>query len=330
MQRTYRFARTRRTKNGARHTHRLAPVSAVLKTGITSWSEKSLLASGWYPRGARDAASRLRWYATQFPIVENDSTHYALPDPGHAHVWVERTPNRFTMNVKAFASLTEHYTDAARLPPDLRERLPVHLRDAPRVYPRDLGCELLGEVASRFRDAVEPLRQAGRLGVILFQYPVWFTCSPENRAKLGRTRELVPGCRVAVEFRNATWMNERHASETLALLRAHDIVYTCVDEPQGSAASIPPVAEATSDVAVVRFHGRRRATWTTAVATTRERFAYLYGDDELREWVPKIRRLADRAAEVHVLMNNCYRDYAVRNARRMQELLQPLGHELTR
>jgi uncharacterized protein YecE (DUF72 family) len=301
---------------------------AVVKTGITSWTEKSLVESGWYPRGVRDAASRLRWYATQFPIVENDSTHYALPDPSHAQLWVERTPDGFTMDVKAFGSLTEHYTDAVRLPKDLRERLPAHLRDEPHVYPRDLGPALLGEIAARFRAVVEPLRARGRLGVVLFQYPVWFTCSPDNRAKLVRTRELLPGCRIAIELRNATWMNERHAAETLALLRTHDLVYTCVDEPQGSPASIPPVAEATSDLSVVRFHGRLRATWLTAVEAARERFAYLYGDDELREWVPRIRRLAERTREVHVLMNNCYGDYAVRNARRMRELLQPLGAEL--
>jgi uncharacterized protein YecE (DUF72 family) len=308
--------------------HRRVCVTAIVKTGITSWSEPSLVASGWYPRGARDAASRLRWYATQFPIVENDSTYYALPDPSHARLWVERTPDGFTMNVKAFASLTEHYTDAARLPPDLRERLPIHLRSAPRVYPRDLGRELLFEIAARFRDVVEPLRAAGRLGVVLFQYPVWFTCSPDNRAKLVRARGIVPGCRVAVELRNATWMDERHAAGTLALLGANDLVYTCVDEPQGTPASIPPVAEATSDVAVVRFHGRARATWLKYVTAARERFAYLYGDDELREWVPKIQRLAERTRQVHVLMNNCFGDYAVRNARRMRELLRPLGDEL--
>jgi uncharacterized protein YecE (DUF72 family) len=298
---------------------------AIIKTGITSWTEPSLVSSGWYPRGAHDAASRLRWYATQFPIVENDSTHYALPEPGRARLWIARTPAGFTMNVKAFAALTEHYTDAVRLPPDLRERLPVHLRTAPRVYPRDLGGELLDEIAARFRDVVEPLRAAGRLGVVLFQYPVWFTCSPENREKVVRTRDLVPGCRVAVELRNRTWMDERQAERTLALFREHGLVYTCVDEPQGTPASIPPVAEATSDLAVVRFHGRARATWTKAVATARERFTYLYRDDELRGWVPNIRRLAEGTREVHVLMNNCFGDYAVRNAYRMAEFLRPPG-----
>jgi uncharacterized protein YecE (DUF72 family) len=302
-------------------------VTALIKTGITSWTEKSLVDSGWYPRQARDPASRLRWYTTQFPLVENDSTYYALPEPSHAQLWVDRTPDGFTMNVKAFASLTEHYTDAARLPKDLRERLPAALRDDPRVYPHDFGDALLSEIAVRFREGIEPLQRSHRLGVVLFQYPVWFTCSPENRAKLERIREIVAGCRVAVEFRNATWMNERHAAETLASLRAHDLVYTCVDEPQGFPASVPPVAEATSDVAVVRFHGRARGTWMKAVAAARERFAYLYRDDELREWVPKIWRLAERTREVHVLMNNCFGDYAVRNARTMRGLLAPLGVE---
>jgi uncharacterized protein YecE (DUF72 family) len=305
-------------------------VTANIKTGITSWTEKSLVASGWYPRRAHDADSRLRFYATEFPIVENDSTYYALHDPSHARLWVDRTPEGFTMNVKAFASLTEHYTDPARLPKELRERLAAELRQRPRLYPHDLGAELVAEIAERFRDSIEPLRASGRLGVVLFQYPVWFTCSPENRAKLERLREIVPGCLPAVEFRNATWMNEWHAAETLALLRANDLVYTCVDEPQGFPASVPPVAEATSDVALVRFHGRARGTWMKAVAAARERFAYLYRDDELREWVPKVRRLSTEAREVHVLMNNCFGDYAVRNARTMRGLLlAPAGAELS-
>jgi len=300
-------------------------VTGIVKTGITSWTEKSLIDAGWYPHGARNPAWRLRWYATQFPIVENDSTYYALPDPGHARLWVDRTPRGFTMNVKAFASLTEHYTNPVRLPKDLREHLPARLRGRARIYPHDLGADLMAEIAMRFRESVEPLRASGRLGVVLFQYPVWFPRSPTNRAKLVRARQLVPDCRVAVEFRNATWMDERHAADTLALLRANDLVYTCVDEPQGFPASVPPVADATSDVAVVRFHGRARGTWMKAVAAARERFAYLYREDELREWVPKIRRLADRASEVHVLMNNCFGDYAVRNARTMSALLASAG-----
>jgi uncharacterized protein YecE (DUF72 family) len=296
-------------------------MAGTVTVGITAWTDKSLVASGWYPKGAHTAEARLRYYASQFPITENDSTYYALPLPEHAEQWVARTPDDFTMNVKAFAPLTAHYTDPKRLPADLRSALPEELRDKPHVYPKDLGDELMDEIAARFRTAIEPLRASGKLGVVLFQYPMWIAFSAENRRRLSRAKALVPGCKVAVEFRNATWMTERNRERTLAFLRDEGLAYTCVDEPQGLPSSIPPVAAATSDVAVVRFHGRRAATWRAKGQTATERFRYCYSVDELREWVPRIRQLADQAANVHVLMNNCYSNYPVTNANQLRELL---------
>ena len=229
-----------------------------MKVGITAWSDKSLLTSGFYPRGTKSAEARLRFYATQFPVVDNDSAHYALPTREQTQRWVERTPPGFTMNVKAFASLTEHYIDPKRLPEDIRQALPEATRNKARAYPRDLGPEILAEIAVRFREALEPLRASGRLGVVLFQYPVWFTRTPGNADQVAWSRELVPGCRAAIEFRK-TWLSERNREATLSLLREHGLVMTCVDEPQGFASSVPPVAEATSDLALVRFHGRSAA-----------------------------------------------------------------------
>lgn len=293
-----------------------------IKVGVTSWTEKSLLESGWYPKDAHTAEDRLRWYATQFSIVENDSTYYAVPTARNAQLWAERTPEGFTMNLKAFASLTGHYTDPRRLPADLRAALPSALHEEAHVYPKDLGDEMVRELAKRFREAIEPLRAAGRLGVVLFQYPVWFPCSRENQRKVVETRELLPDVRIAIELRNETWMNERHRERTLALLRDTDLVYTCVDEPQGFPSSVPPIAAVTSDIALVRFHGRSAARWSKATSSAAERFRYRYSERELREWTPKIRSLADRSEAVHVLMNNCYSNYAVTNARQMIALLR--------
>jgi uncharacterized protein YecE (DUF72 family) len=281
-----------------------------------------LIDAGWYPRDATTAEKRLRYYATQFSVVENDSTYYALPGPRQGQTWVDRTPADFTMNVKAFALLTGHYTDPKRLPRDLREALPAELREKRHLYPKDVGDDMLHEIAARFREGLEPLRAAGRLGVVLFQYPVWWPCSKENQERVSRVGELVPGCSVAVELRNSTWMNERHAERTLAQLREAGLAYTCVDEPQGFPSSVPPIAAATSDTALVRFHGRDATRWTGASTSARDRFTYLYKEHELREWVPKLQRLADEAATVHVIMNNCFSNYAVVNARQMSELLR--------
>lgn len=298
-------------------------MQAEVKVGITAWSDPSLLASGWYPKEARTPEARLRFYASRFPIVENDGAHYAVPTREQAEAWVERTPPGFTMDVKAFATMSGHYTSARQLPVDVRAELPRAKRDARRLYPKDLPDALRAAVVARFRQAIEPLRASGRLGVVLVQYPPWFPCSPVCRAEVAALRGLLPDVRVAVEFRNRTWMSEKNRARTLATLRDHDLAYTCVDEPQGFFSSVPPVAEATSDVALVRFHGRNAGTWDgKATKTAAERFRHLYTTRELAEWVPRIDALAERAREVHVLMNNCFGDFAVRNAFDMTALLE--------
>jgi uncharacterized protein YecE (DUF72 family) len=131
---------------------------------------------------------------------------------------------------------------------------------------------------------------------------------------------------MAVEFRNGTWMREPADQErTLRFLSDQSIPYVCVDEPQGFKSSVPPVTAATAPVALLRMHGHNAATWEGRSATAAERFDYLYAEEELRDWVPAIRRLADEAREVHVLMNNCHRDYSVRNARQIGEMLGVVG-----
>jgi uncharacterized protein YecE (DUF72 family) len=127
---------------------------------------------------------------------------------------------------------------------------------------------------------------------------------------------------MAVEFRNRAWMKEeKDQQRSLAFLRDNGITYVCVDEPQGFKTSVPPVVAATTALGVLRMHGHNGEMWTKRVSTAAERFDYLYGEDELREWVPRIRDLARETSEVHVLMNNCHRDYSVRNAREIGELL---------
>ncbi len=303
------------------------PAIEHIKVGVSTWADRSLLDSGFYPKGARSPEARLRYYATRFPLVENDAPYYALPPRHHAELWAERTPPGFTMNVKAFAPLTDHYTDPRRLPADLRDALPADLRDEPRVYPRDLGDVVMREISARFEDALRPLHEAGRLGLVLFQFPVWFPIGRETKRRLSELRSLLPDYRIAVELRNATWMTDRNRDETLGVLRDAGLVYTCVDEPQGFPSSVPPLAEVTSDLALVRMHGRNAARWARSLGSARERFEYLYPDAELREWVPRVQALADRASEVHVVMNNCYSDYAVTNAARMMELLGEAARE---
>jgi uncharacterized protein YecE (DUF72 family) len=92
---------------------------------------------------------------------------------------------------------------------------------------------------------------------------------------------------------------------------------------------MPRLAEATSpELAVVRFHGRDPEAWKHKGPTAGPRFRYLYDERELREWVPRIEHLADEAREVHVVMNNCYQDYAVQGARAIASLLSSENPEM--
>jgi uncharacterized protein YecE (DUF72 family) len=176
-------------------------------------------------------------------------------------------------------------------------------------------------VWTRFERALLPLDSVGKLGVIVFQLPPWFVPKPGATDYLVEVRERLAQYRVAVEFRHGLWLTERHAERTLRVLTEHRLAFVCVDEPQGFPNSVPPVAATTSDVALVRFHGRNRETWAKPGISVAERFDYLYREEELREWLPRIERLAEQAQEVHLLMNNCREDKAVRGARQLQMLL---------
>ena len=281
--------------------------------GTASWTDKSLLGSGWYPKGADSAEERLKFYATQFPLVEVDSTYYFPPSEKNSDLWVERTPPDFVFNIKAFSLLTQHPTKAEALYKDMDKP------DKKNVYLGDLEPKAVDEVWDRFLSALEPLREAGKLGALLFQFPHWFPIGRKNKDYVLECAKRAAPDRICVEFRNKTWMSDDNRDETLDFLEGHGLPYVCVDMPQGFKSSIPPVVAATADLAVIRFHGHNDAEWESG--SVQKRFKYLYSEEELKEWAPKVADLAAEAKQTHVLMNNCYRDYAQRNARELADLL---------
>jgi uncharacterized protein YecE (DUF72 family) len=299
------------------------PGGGLVRVGTASWTDPTMTAAGvFYPSGADTAEERLGYYAGRFTVVEVDATYYALPSRRTAELWVDRTPPDFTFDVKAHALLTGQPTETRRLPKALREALPTDAAAKPRLYARDLPTELRDAVWDAFRDGVEPLAAAGQLGAVFLQYPRWFFTSSENRDAIVEAAERLAPLRVAVEFRNATWFNEKNLERTLRFLADRAIPLVMVDEPQGLKSSVPPIVATTSpELAVVRFHGRRAETWEARGIPVVERFRYLYDRDELAEWVPRIRRAAAEVRETHVLMNNCYANYGSTNARELAALL---------
>ena len=292
--------------------------------GISSWTERTLIKEGnFYPSGAKTAEARLQFYASQFPIVEVDSTYYFPPSERNAILWLERTPKDFTFNIKAYSLLTNHPTKRESLYADLREELPKELEKKRNLYREQLPEDAVEQVWQRFHDALMPLHSAGKLGAVLFQFPQWFVIARKNKEYVLECRDRLKDFRIAVEFRHKSWLEERNREETIGFLEENGLPFVCVDMPQGFDSSLPPIAVATSkDLAMVRFHGRDPKAWTTKSETAAERFRYEYKEKELREWVPKIKDLSQQARETHVLMNNCYRDYAVNNARELRSLLE--------
>jgi len=296
---------------------------ARVLVGTCSWTDATLVKeTEWYPRRSMTAAQRLAHYAATFPVVEVDSTYYFPPTPELAAAWVDRTPAGFTMNVKAWSLLTGHPTFPDSLWPDLQPEVPAEHRGKRRLYAKHLPPVVMEEAWHRFRHSLGPLQAAGKLGAVLFQYPRWFGPKEAHRAEIASAVRHLEGMRVCVEFRHARWLEGGGCESTLSLLEDLGASFVCVDEPAGFPSSMPPVVAATAPLAVVRLHGRNEATWEGPVPSAAERFRYLYSADELAEWVPRIRDLAGSADEVHVLMNNCWRDFAVVNAAQIADLLQ--------
>ena len=292
-----------------------------IRVGTSSWTDRTLLESGWYPPEANNPEERLKFYASRFDVVEVDSTYYGLPNQRNSALWVERTPKDFRFEVKAFSLMTGHPTRARGLPKSIREALP---EDAPdNLYPKHLDPDALEEVWTAFREALMPLHSAGRLGVVMFQFPQWFMPGRRSREEILRARERLPDYDIAVELRQARWFADEEATRrTVDFFRSEDIPLVCVDMPQGFPQSIPPFAEATSErYGFVRFHGRNRENWLKKGITAAERFKYDYSDQELEEWAPEVRKMAEQTQETHALFNNCYRDMGVRNARTFADML---------
>ena len=286
-----------------------------IRVGTASWTDKTLIDSQrFYPEDAKTADERLRFYATRFATVEVDSSYYGLPSARNAQLWAERTPADFSFVVKAFRLFTLHHTAPDALPKDIRVALGPLTKN--NLYYTDLPEEIAIELWSRFRSALLPLQRANKLAGVLFQFPPWCLRSRVNYEHILRCKEILAGAQICVEFRNRTWFDDGHRDEVLQFERQHGVSHVVVDEPQGFASSIPWVSEVTApSFVMVRLHGRNANTWDVkGLASSGERFNYLYSPAELDELADKVRPLAAKAQRTHVYFNNNFEDYGVRNA----------------
>ena len=299
----------------------LAVEGALVMVGTCSWTDPTLTKqTNWYPKRSMSAADRLRYYASQFPVVEADSTYYRPPNPELTRSWAERAPEGFCFDIKAYGLLTGHPVDPVTLWPDIKELLGPEAGTKRRVYAHHLPPEAVEEVWARFCDALAPLERTGRLGAVLLQFPPWFVPKRANREELARLPGRLGGLPACVEFRSPKWLVDTELPRTLGLLRDLGLAFVVVDAP--AASGLPSVVAVTSDdLAVVRFHGRADSTWDARNVSAAERFRYLYSERELSDWVPRAHQLAQLASRTHLLMNNCYQDFGVRNASQLAAIL---------
>jgi uncharacterized protein YecE (DUF72 family) len=275
-------------------------VVATVRIGTCSWADESL-SKYFYPKGV-PPKERLAYYAQQFDTVEVDSTYYRLPSDTMVEGWAERTPPRFVMHVKAFAMMTRHPVKVEVLPPDLRDAVEADARGRVERPSR----EVRGEVFRRFLESLEPLREAGKLGGILFQLPQYIVLKPSSFEYLEWAREQLGDDTMLVEFRHRSWLEEDARAETFAFLERIGANYVTVDAPRSDTAKnlVPSVPAVTGPIAYVRFHGRNLETWNKRGGSAAERFDYLYSNEELAEWIEPLRELSQQTEQAYAFFNN--------------------------
>lgn len=293
-----------------------------VRVGTCSWADRTMI-DVWYPSSVSTPAARLGYYADRFDTVEADAPFYAIPDRRVVENWAKRTPSDFTFHVKAFGMMTQHAVDERALHPELREY--PHSVERGRV--KRPSQEMVDLSFDLFLESLEPLEESGKLGGVLMQFPPFFTALDEavleeNLAYIDYARGKLGKRRMLVEFRHPSWVDDAHVRDTLGFLADRDISYVSVDAPQfPTNTTMPPLVAATNRIGYVRMHGRNRETYFARNISAADRFDYLYSRQEMEEWAPKIRELAEDTDVTYVMFNNCKYDYAPRNAREMAEIL---------
>ena len=240
-------------------------------------------AGNFYPRGI----SRRDWlsfYAHEFNALELNSTYYAIPKLSVVESMIRKTAEGFLFSIKANQEMT-------------------HLRQT------DSG------VFSAFANMLQPFIDAGRLGCVLAQFPFSFAATRPNINYLKFFRESLKDLPVVVEFRNVQWLKP----EMFDWMRKQNLGFCCVDEPQ-LPNLLPPVAEVTADIAYVRFHGRNAAKWWEHQHAY-ERYDYTYAAEELKEWLPKIKKLNSLAEKTFIFANNHWRGQSISTIRQLRMML---------
>jgi len=261
---------------------------ATVRTGPAGWSYhdwKGIV----YPPDMPRSLHPLTFLSALFDTVEVNATFYRPPNPRHCAAWVGKVAEnpRFSFSVKLWERFT-HQREAWPGANDIRT----------------------------FCDGIAPLADAGKLSVLLVQFPWSFKRSPKNRQWLARVTDAFAAYPLALELRHASW----DCPELYGGLADRNIACCNIDQPLFKD-SIVPADRITAPLAYVRFHGRNRADWFRSGAARNDRYNYLYSEQELEPWIEKIKGMKQRVNDLFIITNNHYRGQAVVNALEIQAAL---------
>jgi uncharacterized protein YecE (DUF72 family) len=247
------------------------------------------------------SSERLKAYSEHFAVVELDNSFYAVQPVKNYLKWIRETPNSFQFIIKAYQGMTGH------------------LRGDTRYFDT---ADLMFQA---FLASIEPVIEAEKLTMVLFQFPPWFDCNQTNVAVLRETRERMGNVPCAIEFRNQTWYTAETREKTLEFLTKQQWIHTIADEPQAGKGSIPIVPIATApDKTLIRLHGRNVNGWLKSSDPNwrKLRYLYRYNTAELLEWKHRLHELEKSSETLYVMFNNNSGGDAAVNAK---ELLAILG-----
>lgn len=237
----------------------------------------------FYPAGMQKR-EWLTWYSHEFDACEINATYYTVLGQSSMKAMVDKTGPDFQFSIKANQKMTHQRAENK-------------------------------EVFEAFSRMLEPVIDAGKLGCVLAQFPYSFRPGKANLDYLDMFKERLGELPVVIEFRNAQWIS----AEVFDRLRRLNLGFCCVDEPQ-LPNLMPPVAESTSEIGYVRFHGRNSAKWWQHEHAY-ERYDYSYSPEELNEWLPRIHELDSVTENTFVFANNHWQGQSVNTIRQLRMML---------
>lgn len=267
----------------------------MIYIGLAGWGDHDSL----YPDGIK-SKDKLAHYSSHFPIVEVDSSFYAISPIKNVEKWVSETPESFRFVVKAYRGMTKHRRG------------------------KDIPFNTTTEMFEAFKHSLNPYQEMNKLAMILFQFPPWFNCRKENVSYIRYCKKMMEDIPVALEFRHQSWYSDAYREGTLSFMKEEGWIHSVADEPQSGEGSVPLVPAATdSNLTLIRMHGRNMQGWNKqeGVDWREVRFLYKYNEAELLEMKNILHKLSKQTNDIFLIFNNNSGGDAAANAKQFQKIL---------